>query len=65
MLRNDSTGTTWTQVVYAYTAADAVTQCEVSQRGWAPGSRVYRVAPTVLHSQDAADASGLTTSDRG
>lgn len=59
MLRNDSTGQTWTQVVYAYTAADAVTQCEVSQRGSYPGSRVYRVAPTVIHGDESP------TSDRG
>jgi hypothetical protein len=45
LLSNDSTGTIRDVVVYAYTAADAVTQMEIEQRGSIPGARVYRVNP--------------------
>ncbi len=45
LLEKSSSGATRQTTVRAFTAADAITQLELEQRGSIPGWRVYRVEP--------------------
>jgi hypothetical protein len=45
LMENSSNGNVRQVDVAAYTAADAITQLELVQRGHVPGWRVYRIEP--------------------